>query len=178
MPLILLTLFIAVPIIEIGIFIEIGGIIGLWPTLGTIVLTAIVGSFLIRQQGLAMLGQAQESIAAGRLPVREIFDGVCLLVAGAFLLTPGFLTDSLGAFLLIPVARHLIRTIVLTHFLDRDRVWRKGGAPRTQHPPRDDGSHTIEGEYTISSPDDEGARRPREGSIGHDESDGSPPRKS
>ena len=83
MPLLLLSVLIAVPLIEIGVFIQVGGAIGLWPTLGAIVLTALAGSALIRHQGLAILGQARDSFAAGRLPVREIFDGICLLLAGA-----------------------------------------------------------------------------------------------
>ena len=160
MPMMLLSLFILVPLIEIGVFIEVGGIIGLWPTLAVIVLSAIAGSALIRHQGLAILGQAQESFAAGRLPVREIFDGICLLLAGAFLLTPGFVTDAFGALLLIPPFRHLIRTVVLMHFLDRKKVWMNGGAPQGHGPEQGDGPATIEGKYTVSRSDQEPHQRP------------------
>jgi UPF0716 protein FxsA len=159
MPWVLLSLFILMPMIEIGVFIEVGGIIGLWPTLAVIVLTAVAGSALIRHQGLAILGQAQHNFAAGRLPVREIFDGICLLLAGAFLLTPGFITDTFGALLLIPAFRNLIRTVVLTHFLDRKKVWRNGGAPQGQGPEEGGGPATIEGKYTVSRSD----REPHQG---------------
>ena len=160
MPFVLLSLLILVPLIEIGVFIELGGIIGLWPTLAVIVLSAIGGSALIRHQGLAILGQAQHSFAAGRLPIREIFDGVCLLLAGAFLLTPGFVTDAFGALLLIPPFRNLIRTVVLTHFLERKKVWRNGGVPQGHSPdeggPDEGGGRaTIEGKFTVSRSDRE-----------------------
>lgn len=164
MPLLLLSLFIAMPLVEIGVFIEVGSAIGLWPTLGAIVLTAIVGSALIRHQGLAIFGQARESFAAGQLPVREIFEGICLLLAGAFLLTPGFVTDGLGALLLIPPFRDLIRTIVLTHFLDRRRVWMNGGAPQESASKDGEKPVTIEGKYTVSGSKED----PCEGSSGDD----------
>ena len=160
MPWVLLSLFILIPLIEIGVFIEVGGIIGLWPTLAVIVLTAVAGSTLIRHQGIAILGQARESFAAGRLPVREIFDGICLLLAGAFLLTPGFVTDAVGALLLVPPFRNLIRTVVLTHFLDRKKVWMNGGGPQDHGPQDGDGTATIEGKYTVSRSDRKSHRGP------------------
>ena len=86
MPLLLLLL-IGVPVIEIALFIEIGGYIGLWPTLAAILVTAVVGAMLVRAQGLATLARAQTELDAGRLPVKQLFDGVCILVAGALLLT-------------------------------------------------------------------------------------------
>ena len=70
--------------------------------LATILVTAVVGAALVRRQGLATLARAQAEVDAGRPPVRELFDGVCILVAGALLLTPGFMTDALGLALLLP----------------------------------------------------------------------------
>jgi len=107
MPLLLLFL-IGVPIVEIALFIEIGGYIGLWPTLATILVTAVVGAALVRKQGLATLAKAQAEVDAGRPPVRELFDGVCILIAGALLLTPGFMTDALGLALLVPGFRTVL----------------------------------------------------------------------
>lgn len=108
--LILLLLLIAVPLAEIAVFIEVGDAIGLWPTLGAILLTALVGMVLIRAQGLATLRQAQAELDAERVPVDAVFTGVCLLVAGVLLLTPGFLTDTVGFLLLIsPLRRALGR---------------------------------------------------------------------
>ncbi len=96
-----------VPLIEIGVFIEVGGRIGLWPTLVLIVGTAIAGAALLRHQGLSTLARARETVARGGLPVQEVADGVCLLIAGALLLTPGFVTDAAGGLLLFPPARLL-----------------------------------------------------------------------
>ena len=147
----LLSIVILIPLVEIGVFIEIGSVIGLWPTLGAIVLTAISGMALIRKQGLATLARAQNTFTAGQLPVRELFDGFCLLLAGAFLLTPGFVTDALGGLLLIPWLRDIIRTIVLPHFLDSRRVWMNGEPPHGNTSEPGDKTVMIEGNYTVSS---------------------------
>ena len=106
--LILLTALIGVPLIEIALFIQVGGWLGLVPTLILIVLTAVVGAWMLRVQGFAVLTRAQRQLAEGVLPVAEVFEGLCLLVAGALLLTPGFLTDAIGALLLVPACRALL----------------------------------------------------------------------
>ncbi len=108
MPLVILALFIGIPLIEIYLFIAVGGWIGVWPTIGLVILTALVGTTLLRQQGLATLARAQAETEANRLPVRELFDGVCLLFGGMLLLTPGFMTDAFGLALLLPQLRGLI----------------------------------------------------------------------
>lgn len=105
MAILLLAMFIAIPIIEIGLFIEIGGWIGLWPTLAIVIVTAFAGTTLLRLQGLAVLQRAQESTARNELPVQEVFDGICLLIAGILLLTPGFFTDAVGFLLFVPPFR-------------------------------------------------------------------------
>ncbi|MCB1885741.1 MAG: FxsA family protein [Geminicoccaceae bacterium] len=107
--LILLLVFIAVPIAEIAVFIQVGGLIGLVPTLLLVLLTALVGSVLIRGQGLRVLGQAKAEVDRGRPPVRELFTGLCLVVAGMLLLTPGFVTDTMGFLLLLPPVREALR---------------------------------------------------------------------
>lgn len=114
MAVILLAAFIAIPVIEIAAFIEIGSWIGLWSTIGVVIATAVAGSVLLRLQGLAVLRRFRESMLRNEIPVTEVFDGLCLLVAGAFLLTPGFFTDLAGFALMIPpfrrwVARGLLR---------------------------------------------------------------------
>jgi UPF0716 protein FxsA len=106
--LILLVALIGLPLLEIALFIEVGGWIGLWPTLALIVLTAVIGAWLLRQQGLAVLLRAQRQLAEGTLPVVEVFEALCLVVAGALLLTPGFFTDAVGAILLVPAARRAL----------------------------------------------------------------------
>ena len=101
--------FVGVSIIEIGLFIEIGGRIGLGPTIGVIVLTAFAGTTLLRHQGLAILRRAQASLTENRFPMDEVFDGLCLVVAGALLLTPGFFTDAFGLLLFVPPFRLFLR---------------------------------------------------------------------
>lgn len=101
----LLFIFVAIPIIEIALFIQIGGFIGLWPTLAIVVLTAFIGTTLLRSQGLATLGNLQNSVNAGQNPMDHIAHGAMILVAGVVLLTPGFFTDAVGLALLIPGVR-------------------------------------------------------------------------
>lgn len=103
----ILLAFIMVPIAEIAVFIKAGDLIGLWPTIAAVVLTAIIGTAMLRQQGLATLVRLRATMDRGELPVRELFDGACLLLAGALLLTPGFLTDAVGFLLLVPPLRAL-----------------------------------------------------------------------
>ncbi len=101
---VLLLLFLALPLAELAVFIKVGTLIGIAPTLGLTILTAILGSWLVRREGLATLKIAQESLDQGRLPVLEVISGAVLLVAGFLLLIPGFLTDLAGfALLLRPV---------------------------------------------------------------------------
>jgi UPF0716 protein FxsA len=103
-----LALFVAMPIIEIAVFIQAGELIGLWPTIGVVILTAILGTSLMRAQGLQTLARAQSQMDHGEMPIGAMFDGICILVAGVLLLTPGFVTDSLGFLMLVPPLRQLV----------------------------------------------------------------------
>ena len=111
----LFLILLAVPVIEIGLFIEIGGWLGTWPTIGLVVLTALIGSILLRQQGLAAMREAQSRLAAGEDPGRLLADGAMILVAGALLLTPGFFTDAVGFLLLVPGVRTVLWTWMRKH---------------------------------------------------------------
>ena len=108
----LLIAFIAVPVIEIGLFIQVGDIIGLWPTLLIVLLTAIAGTTLVRSQGTQVLSALQGSFQAMRDPTEPLAHGAMILFAGALLLTPGFFTDAFGFLLLFPPFRHLITTMI------------------------------------------------------------------
>lgn len=156
----ILAAFIGVPIAEIAVFVEVGGRWGLWPTLAAIFATAIVGTFLIRQQGLTVLREVQAELDAGRLPALQIFDGLCLLIAGALLLTPGFLTDGIGFVLLMPPARRLAAAWVLSRISLRAVHMGGHGSHGAVYP--DDG--VIDGEYrdvTDPAPDpDDGPEPP------------------
>lgn len=101
----LFALFLAVPLIEITLFIQIGGLIGLWPTLAIVVLTAVIGTSLVRTQGALALGQLRGSLNELRDPTEPLAHGAMILVAGVLLLTPGFFTDACGFALLIPPIR-------------------------------------------------------------------------
>lgn len=103
MPLFLALLL--VPIIEIGLFIQVGGAIGLWPTLLIVIATALLGSSLIRRQGIGAFVALRSSISELQDPTGPLFDGAMILLSGALLLTPGFLTDTIGLLLLIPPLR-------------------------------------------------------------------------
>ena len=97
--------FLLVPIIEIYLFLQVGERIGIGWTLLLVVLTAVIGVWLLRIQGLSTLTRAQRRMQDNELPARELLEGVALVVAGAFLLTPGFATDTFGFLLLFPPTR-------------------------------------------------------------------------
>lgn len=104
----LILIFIVVPLIEILLLIEIGSRIGTLNTLFVIVLTGILGGYMMRQQGFTIIGNIRGDLSQGRMPTGELINGVMVLVGGILLLTPGFLTDAVGFVLLIPPTRKLI----------------------------------------------------------------------
>lgn len=104
----LFLLFLAVPLIEIALFIQVGGWIGLWPTLAIVVLTAIAGTWLVRSQGTAVLTQLRRSFDELRDPTEPLAHGAMILFSGALLLTPGFFTDAVGFALLVPGVRRWV----------------------------------------------------------------------
>jgi UPF0716 protein FxsA len=136
---------IGVPIVEIAVFIEVGGRLGLWPTLATIILTAMAGTALLRQQGLATLQRVRESLEANRFPMAEVFDGLCLLVAGALLLTPGFVTDAAGLLLFVPAVRVALRQAFGRYLVASGRLdaWTEKPGPFAPG----GGDTVIDGEY-------------------------------
>ena len=101
-------LLLVVPLAEIAAFVVIGGQIGVWATLGMVLLTAIIGSFLLRWQGVGLFNRINTEMRANRVPGRELVHGVMILIAGVLLLTPGFVTDSLGFLLFVPAIRDLV----------------------------------------------------------------------
>lgn len=118
----LFLLFITVPLIELFLFLVIGQKIGILPTFAIILLTGVLGAALARSQGLKVLAKYQQSIAQGKLPHEAVIDGLLILIAGALLLTPGFLTDTIGFLLLAPAVRQVVRSRLETSLRDRFRV--------------------------------------------------------
>lgn len=116
----LLLLFIAVPLVETWLLIEVGQVVGALATIGAVIATAVIGSQLVRYQGMQTLNELRACQARGEPPALPLLEGVALLVAGAFLLTPGFITDTLGFLTLVPPLRRqaarklLARMVVIT----------------------------------------------------------------
>jgi len=137
MRLFLILLFIVVPIAELAVLIQIGQLIGVWWTIALLVADAIIGSLLARSQGRAVWRRFNEAIRTGRVPAREVMDGALVVFGGALLLTPGFLSDILGAVLLLPPTRALVRAVLVRRYAGRmvvsmtgPRAGGPGGRPR------------------------------------------------
>ena len=123
MPLVLLfVLFIVVPLAELFVIIQLAGVIGLLPTIALLLIDSIVGTMLMKSQGRAAWRRFNETTGAGRIPAREVADGALIILGGAFLLTPGFITDVIGFVLLIPPTRALLRRTVIGVFAKRNPI--------------------------------------------------------
>jgi len=118
-PILLVVLFIVVPIAELYVLWQIGGAIGILPTIALLIADSILGAALMRSQGRAAWLRLQTALGEGRVPGREVIDGALVIFGGALLLTPGFLTDVLGLALLLPPARAVIRKLLLRRFAGR-----------------------------------------------------------
>ncbi|QJF49721.1 FxsA family protein [Roseobacter ponti] len=146
--------FLAVPLIEITLFIQIGGAIGLGWTLATVVITAVIGTVLVRNQGALALTQLRASFSDMKDPTEPLVHGAMILFSGALLLTPGFFTDAIGFLLLIPG----VRTAVFGAIRARVNIQTIGPGPRDgfqetrrAHYQND----VIEGEYSEAGPEDD-----------------------
>nr|WP_279611050.1 FxsA family protein [Vibrio gelatinilyticus] len=152
---ILLLLFIFVPIVEIGLFIQVGGFLGLWPTIALVLVTAFVGASLVRSQGLRTLMTVQQRLQQGEMPAQQILEGVMLAVSGVLLLTPGFMTDALGMLVLLPapraaIARYLMSKVVVSNMSGNFQNHHFHGQDPFQQDPfqsHQDKGDTFEGEY-------------------------------
>lgn len=130
----LLLLFIIVPILELYLFLVLGSRIGVPTTIGIIILTGFLGAALTKSQGAMALARFRQAGAEGRLPHREVLDGLLILIAGAVLLTPGFLTDAVGFLLLVPPVRAVVRHRLGRALKSRLKIVTPGRAP-TDHAP-------------------------------------------
>ena len=132
----LLLLFTVVPMVELGLLIQLHSVIGLAPTIAIVLLTGFAGAAIARWQGLATLRRVQAEMADGRVPTGPLVDGLLILVAGAVLLTPGLITDAVGFLLLVPPTRAAVRRGLVQAFRRRmtahgsvviDADWSSGG---------------------------------------------------
>lgn len=135
----LAVFFIAMPIIEMVVLIKVGGLIGVFPTILAVILTAMLGLALLRAQGLSTVLRAQQKMQAGELPIKEMVEGIFLAVGGALLLTPGFVTDGIGFACLIPGVRQLLLGRMI-HLVKPAVSFGNVGGPAASN-------STIEGEF-------------------------------
>lgn len=145
--------FLAVPLIEIALFIQVGGLIGLWPTLLIVVLTAIAGTVLVRTQGLQAIQGLRTSLSELDDPTVHLAHGAMILISGALLLTPGFFTDTVGFLLLIPkvrlwVMKQVRQRMTVQSFTVGSGPVPPGGARRSPY-----GDRVVDGEYTDVTPE-------------------------
>ncbi|PLX38188.1 MAG: membrane protein FxsA [Hyphomicrobiales bacterium] len=170
--LILFALFLGIPLMEIAAFVVIGGKIGLGWTLAMVVVTAVIGSALLRMQSFSTIRRIQAEMDAGRLPGEAIGHGVLILVAGLLLLTPGFVTDAIGFALFVPAVRsaiwHFVRSRMQVHVIRHggraagfESGFEPGGRPgpgsgrHTGHPNADRAPGPVGGGQTIDLDEDD-----------------------
>jgi UPF0716 protein FxsA len=139
----LFLLFVALPIAELWILIRLGQAVGFWLTLAIVLGTGALGAALAKSQGMRVLREVQSEITAGRMPHRQVLDGMAVLVGGTLLLTPGFISDVAGLALLFPPTRRLIQTLARRWFarqIEKGTVqvsvidWQPGGGPAEPRP--------------------------------------------
>ena len=150
----LFLIFVAVPIIEIALFIQVGGAIGLFPTLAIVIATALAGTLLMRQQGFSTLARLQSSMGGEGDPLSPILHGVLILAAGLLLLTPGFFTDAVGFALLVPSIRQAFIARMAERIRDgRMRVYTAAGpAHAPQAPDGGPDGDIVDAEYEEVEP--------------------------
>ncbi|MEC3861352.1 FxsA family protein [Mesobacterium sp. TK19101] len=149
--------FLAVPLIEIALFIQVGGMIGLWPTLGIVILTAIIGTSLMRSQGAMAMNNLRGSFSRLDDPTEPLAHGAMILLAGALLLTPGFFTDAVGFALLTPPFRAMVlawarKRVNVQTFQMGPQADPFAQRPRTPTSDANRGADVIDGEFTEVEP--------------------------
>lgn len=144
------VLFIIIPLVELYLIIEVGSQIGALWTVLIVIMTAVIGVQLLRLQGFSTLRRAQQSMAQGAMPAMEMMEGMVLAVGGALLITPGFITDTLGFLCLIPYTRRAMIRRLLTgsqiHMHTRHSGYHHEQHRQGQQSPHDEG-RTLEGEF-------------------------------
>lgn len=155
----LFAVFLVVPLLEIAAFVAIGGRIGVFATLAIVVLTALIGSVLLRIQGFGLLRRIQAETDAGRVPQRELVHGAMILFAGLLLLLPGFVTDACGFALFVPALRDAVWSLVKSRLKVHFNV---GGRPEPDFTPRDETVIDLdEKDFSRSGPADSPWKGPK-----------------
>ncbi len=125
---VLVLAFLVLPILEIFLLIRAGQAFGAWWTLGLLILSAVIGAWLVRHEGAKTFAALRTALNSGRMPGRELADGALILVAGTLMLTPGFLTDGLGLLIVLPPTRPVFRSLLTRVVTARVTVIGPGGA--------------------------------------------------
>jgi UPF0716 protein FxsA len=156
----LIALFIAVPLAELYVIVQVvGPAIGAPLTIALLALDSILGSLLLKSQGRKVWRRFNETMQAGRVPHREVIDGVLVIFGGAFLITPGFITDVVGVLLLLPPTRGIFRRFIQARLAKRAVVAVAGGVPRRPRPPRSAGPRDYDIDGTATDYEAPEARR-------------------
>lgn len=142
-----IALFVVLPVLEISVLIRVGSVIGFWPTLLLIILTALIGTTLLRIQGTAVFLEAKSALSNNRFPSRSVLEGIILLFGALLLITPGFVTDGLGIILLIPPLRHRLLTRILKLANVPQSEPFEPEAQPAQTAPFNETDHIIDGEF-------------------------------
>jgi len=116
---VLFVVFLVVPVVELAVIIQVGRVIGTWNTIAVLLLVSLGGAWLVKREGVTVVRRFRLQMEAGRVPGRELADGVLILFAGALLLTPGFVTDILGLLLLLPPVRSAVRAGAMHRIVER-----------------------------------------------------------
>lgn len=145
-------LFIALAVIEVYVLITVGGLIGALPTVILILLTGIIGISMLKKQGFSLFARLQEKMRQGQAPAQEMVEGILLIMAGAFLVTPGFVTDTLGFLWLIPQTREYFAKILINKGMFKVQgmaggAFNQSGADPFNHSQTQDDGNTVDGEY-------------------------------
>ena len=143
-------LLVILPIIELWIILKVGSVVGTWAAIFLILLTAALGAAMLRKQGFSTLLRARQKMQAGQMPAREMAEGLMLALSGALMLTPGFVTDAIGFFLLVPQ----VRSRLIEKF-QGDIVFADSGNMGRQHSPINGSETIIEGEFTTEVNEDD-----------------------
>ena len=125
----LLLLLLCVPLLELFVIIQVAGGMGTGRTILLLILVSVVGAWMVRRSGLGVLNQIRNRLNLGQLPAAELVDGLLILLAGALMLTPGFITDAVGLLLLFPPTRVLVRSLLMRHFAKKVTVGRWPAGP-------------------------------------------------
>ncbi len=125
----LIVLLVSVPLVELFVIVRVAGEFGVGQTILLLVAVSVVGAWMVRRSGIGVLNQIRTRLAQGALPGNELLDGLLILLAGAFMLTPGFLTDAIGLLLLFPPSRKAVRSVLMRRYAKRINIVGWTGVP-------------------------------------------------